>query len=107
MSCALNRNGQLALMAGARARDTTRHNLSAVGKVAAKAGDIFVINVVNLIDTEGANLLSSFAVAGTGFPISSIKSQSIQLLYMIRWWLRLKRQIIVVFNDGKIRCCSR
>jgi hypothetical protein len=91
MSRALNRNGQLALVAGTGARDTARYDLSAVGKVAAKTGDIFIIDVVDLIDTEGANLLSSFAVAGTGFSISSIKSQSIQLLYMNCVRLCLKR----------------
>jgi hypothetical protein len=85
VSCTFDRNGQLALVAGASACNAAGHNLSAIRKIAAQTGNIFIIDVVDFIDTEGTNLLSALAIAGTGFPISSVISQSIQLLSLKYW----------------------
>jgi hypothetical protein len=52
MPCALNRDGQLALMVRAGSGYAARQNLGALRKKPAELGNILIINRLNLIDAE-------------------------------------------------------
>ena len=65
MSGALDRNGQLPLMTGAGAGHSAGNDLSSLRKISPQAGNIFVIDGLNLIDAESANLSSGLSVAGS------------------------------------------
>lgn len=65
MSCALDSDGELALMSCAGTGSTARNDLGALGKISAKAGDILVIYIFDLINAKCANLLAGFAVTVT------------------------------------------
>ena len=56
MPGALNRHGQLSLMAGAGAGDTAGHNLGPVGEESPQLRHVLVINMVGLVHAEGADL---------------------------------------------------
>ena len=59
MTGALDGDGQLALMCGAGAGDAAGQNLSALGHIAAEPCDILVVDVLDLIDAETANLAAA------------------------------------------------
>ena len=65
MSGALDRNGQQPLMTGAGAGHSAGNDLSSLRKISPQAGNIFVIDGLNLIDAESANLSSGLSVAGS------------------------------------------
>lgn len=75
MSCTLDRNGQLTLMAGAGAGYTAGDDLSAVREISSQAGDVLIINIMDFIYAEGTNFLSAFsAAARLAVAVASIKS---------------------------------
>lgn len=56
MTCALDSLGQLTLMLCASAGHAARKDLAALGHVSLELGNILIINRIDLIYTEGANL---------------------------------------------------
>jgi hypothetical protein len=52
----LDGHGQLSLVVGAIARNPTRHDFASLGNVAAQPSDILIVDLVDLIRTELANL---------------------------------------------------
>ena len=63
MTSPLDSGCQLALMSGAGAGHTARKDLGAVGNKFAKPRHILVVNRLNLIHAEGANLPTALAAA--------------------------------------------
>jgi hypothetical protein len=59
----LDGHGQLTLMLGTSAGDTAGNNLGALAEVPAKAGNVFVVDIIYLIDTEGAYLFTALPAA--------------------------------------------
>lgn len=59
MTGALDRHGQLALVAGAGASDTARQNLGALGNEPAKSRNVFVIDGFYFIHAEIAHLFAA------------------------------------------------
>ena len=103
MSCALDRNSQLALMTGAGAGYTAGDNLSAVREISSQAGDVLVINLMNFIYAEGTDFLSAFSAARPSVAIVSFKSHihSTPLLLVLQH-VQLKRKIIVIVDHLEI-----
>lgn len=58
VACPLQRDCQHALVARARSSFAARINLSPIGKVAPKKIDVFVVDMINMVDCEVANLAS-------------------------------------------------
>src|SRR6202045_2610417 len=56
-ACALDRNGELALIERLRARNAAGDDLARLSDVALQRGQIFVINVLNAFGCEAAKLL--------------------------------------------------
>jgi len=59
MASTLDSNGQLALMESASAGDAAGNDFGTLADVFAQAGQILVINVINAVNAEGANLLAA------------------------------------------------
>jgi hypothetical protein len=79
---ALDGDGELALMACAGAGDAAGNNLSAVGEISSQAGDVLVIDIMNLVDTERADLFSAFSAARLAVRLSFLsKANEMQLLF--------------------------
>ena len=55
--CALDGDGQLTLMGSAGTGGTAGQDLAALGQVTAELSGILVVDVLDLIDAEGTNLL--------------------------------------------------
>ena len=64
MSCTLNCGGKLSLMLSAGAGNASGKNLGSFGKVSSQLKSILVIDMLNFICTEGANLLSLLGSEG-------------------------------------------
>ncbi len=62
MARALDGHRQLALMEGAGACDAAGNDLRALGHIFAQAGNIFVIDVLDAVYAEAANLLAAAAL---------------------------------------------
>src|SRR3981081_4563744 len=56
-ACALDRNGELALIERLRARDAAGDDLARLSDVALQRGQIFVVNVLDAFGREAAELL--------------------------------------------------
>ena len=65
MARALDGDGQRPLMAGAGAKLAARFDLAALGKVAAKTGDILVIDLIDVVGAEAADLAARAEAATT------------------------------------------
>ena len=65
MACALDGYGQLTLMTSAGAGYTAGNDLSAFGKVLTQTGNILVVDFLNSIYTESANLSAGLSATGT------------------------------------------
>lgn len=65
MTSALDGDGELALMRGTGAGDAAGQDLSPLGHIAAESGDILVVDVLNLIDAEAANLAAASVTIGS------------------------------------------
>ena len=63
MTRTLDRNGQLALMRGARSGNSARQNFRSFRDKAAKLCYIFVIDVFHSVNTKSANLFAAFSCA--------------------------------------------
>ena len=72
MTRTLNSGGQLTLMMRAGTGYTAGQNLSALRNKAAQLGDVLIVDGINLINAEAANLLASFA-ATTGYPAPAVR----------------------------------
>ena len=62
MARALDGHRQLALMEGAGACDAAGNDLRALGHIFAQAGNIFVVDVLDAVYAEAANLLAAAAL---------------------------------------------
>jgi hypothetical protein len=60
---ALDSVRNLALMECASTGDTARQNLRALGHATSEAGNILIINVLNTVGAELANLFAGFAIS--------------------------------------------
>src|SRR5580704_17950432 len=58
-ACALDRNGELALIERLRARNAAGDDLARLSDVALQRGQIFVVNVLNAFGCEAATLLAA------------------------------------------------
>lgn len=65
MAGTLDGHGQLTLMAGTSAGHSAGDDLGSLGKVSPQAGDILIIDGLDLIYAEGANLSAGLSVAGS------------------------------------------
>lgn len=109
MSCALDSGGQLTLMLSAGAGNTTGNNLSAVGKVSSQTWNVLVVDVMNLIYTESANLFSALSAARSVVALSLFKSHSFQLLYynVCKVFVFLEGEVIVIIIRGNLKIARR
>ena len=74
LTSTLNSCCKSALMSCACTCYTTGENLLSVGSVLAELIDVFVVDVVNFIYTERANLFTSFSVGTVAFIVSHLKN---------------------------------
>ena len=65
MASALDSDGQLTLMLGAGAGYTAGNNLSTFGEILAQTGNVFVVDLLDSIYTESANLSAGLSATGT------------------------------------------
>ena len=65
MSCSLNSNGELSLVASTSAGHSARKNLCALRKAFSDAYGVFVIDIIDLVSTVQANLFSSLVAVHT------------------------------------------
>ena len=99
MSCALDCDGQLTLMASTGAGYTAGDDLSAVGEISSQAGDVLIIDLMNFIYAEGTNFLSAFSAARSVVAVIFLESHihSTPLLLVLQN-VQLKRKIIIVVH---------
>jgi len=71
---AFDRNGQLTLVMCAGAGYSAGQNLGSLRNKAAKLCNILVINCVDSVNTESADLFAGFASARTAVPVLSVVS---------------------------------
>src|SRR6185437_3825854 len=64
-ACALDRDGELALIERLRTRDAARNDLARLGDVALERGEILVIDVLHALGGEAAELLAAGEAATT------------------------------------------
>ena len=65
MARTLDGDGQLTLMESAGTGNAAGNDLRALGNVLAQAGDVFIVNVVDTVHAEAANLLAASTGAAT------------------------------------------
>src|SRR5882724_12688483 len=81
-ACALDRNGELALIERLRARDAAGDDLTRLSDVTLQRGEIFVVNVLHALGCEAAELLAArktatAAAAATSTAISAAAAAAI------------------------------
>ena len=81
MTGTLNSDSQLALVARAGAGHTAGQNLSQLGNETAKLCDVLVIDGLDLINAENANIFAAFTSAGTARRSVLSFSHDTNLLY--------------------------
>ena len=74
MARTLDGDGQLTLMESAGTGNAAGNDLRALGNVLAQAGDVFIVNVVDTVHAEAANLLA----ASTGAATTAILTVSVE-----------------------------
>ena len=66
LACSLDSSGELSLVKSAGAGNTSGEDLSSLGNELSELADVLVIDALNLILAEDANLLSSVVLAECG-----------------------------------------
>src|SRR5882724_6437754 len=76
-ACALDRNGELALIERLRARDAAGDDLTRLSDVALQRGEIFVVNVLHALGCEAAELLTARKTATAATTATSTAAAAI------------------------------
>lgn len=97
MASTLDSNGQLALMESASAGDAAGNDFGTLADVFAQAGQILVINAVDAINAEAANLLRPRCIGREERSIAMIRLPPCKIGI-----IDSERQIALVLNQCKV-----
>ena len=74
LTCALNSCCECTLMSCTSTRYTAGENFFSLGSILAELADIFIVYIVNLINTERANLFAAFSARATVLIVCHLKN---------------------------------